>query len=235
MGGIGSGIPQYTEERADIIIETLEAGYRAYTAAQRVGVTRMTIFNWRKAYPEFGKRWEQAVASATDRLEEVVYRLALEGDLGACMWWLKNHRAETYDRPTLIKLGLMRAALQRGNVTIDADGIPILNRQSAVRIYMPDNGRGDRAINRPIEHRQEAQRQEAQPQEPTAHQLELQLEVQTQESESLIAQPIEAQEPTAAVVPIRPTPVPSFIQERLTTLHPTVSDSRFDRWKALSE
>ena len=136
----------YNQEKADIIIATLEAGYRAYTAARRAGVSRPTLFNWKKAHPEFAQRWEHAVQTATDRIEEVVYDLALKGDLQACLWWLRAHRPEIYDKATLAKLGVLRAALEKGHAVIDADGIPNITPQQKTVIVIPDNKRGDRVI-----------------------------------------------------------------------------------------
>lgn len=137
----------YTQEKADAVIHCFEIGLRPVTAAQRIGVSRLTLFNWRNAHPDFAQRWEHAVGAATDLIEERLYQAALAGDIQACLHWLRSHRTEVYDKPTLAKLGMLRAALERGQMIIDADGIPrtVQGVQEPV-VVLPDNGRGDRVI-----------------------------------------------------------------------------------------
>jgi hypothetical protein len=88
---------------------------------------------WRSQFPEFADQWDHAVAAATDRMEEVIYQLGLDGDSAAACWWLKHNRPHLYDRALLLKLGLLQAALAQqqssGEVVIDlgSDGLPLVS------------------------------------------------------------------------------------------------------------
>jgi hypothetical protein len=147
-------ISHYTPDKADIIVQAIANGYTTIKAAHMAGICHMTAYNWRKQYPEFAERWLKAVEIATDCVESIVACAAMSGNLTAAFYWLRHHRPHIYNREALIKLSMLQAAIQQqagrggGNLTIhiDENGIPQITesqRASRVRVYMPDNGRGD--------------------------------------------------------------------------------------------
>src|SRR4051812_5162593 len=103
-------VTDFTEEKGARIVAALREGRRPSSAASLVGHSRASIYKWRHDFPEFAQAWDEAVVQATDRVEEVVYGLALEGDLHAARYWLRHHRPNPYDRETLMKLGILQAA-----------------------------------------------------------------------------------------------------------------------------
>jgi len=77
-----------------------------------VNVTRQTLYNWKAENEAFAAAWDDAVATAADKMEEVVYQLGIAGDLGAAAYWLKHRRPERYDRATWMKLAILQASLK---------------------------------------------------------------------------------------------------------------------------
>jgi transposase-like protein len=163
-------ITEYSEEKAVIVIEALRSGRRPGSAAQLIGTTRQTLYNWRDEHEDFAARWNEAVSFAGDRVEETVYRLAVNGDLGACAYWLKHMRPERFDRATWMKLAVIQSSLKAAQANgsqqlvldIDADGMPVLpapgvdplrtgeNLQPIFVLTLPDNGR-DEVLAPPID------------------------------------------------------------------------------------
>jgi hypothetical protein len=146
-------ISHYSTDQADIIVQAIANGHTTFSASQMAGISHATAYNWRKQYPEFAERWAEAVDIATDCVESIVAHAAMSGNLTAAFYWLKHHRPRTYNRESLVKLAMLNAAIQsqaargggRLTITVDANGIPQITenaQQSAVKIYMPDNGRG---------------------------------------------------------------------------------------------
>ena len=144
----------YTPEKAKLFVDALRSGKRCSYAAQLVGVSRMTAYNWKKAHPDFASDWEEATSYANERMEQVVYDLGINGDIQAAMWWLRNHKPITYNKELLIKLLMAQLAIAQGGgeFELDDDGNPLsvptngngkvtVNRR--VTIHLPDNGRDD--------------------------------------------------------------------------------------------
>jgi hypothetical protein len=151
MGRLRDGV--YRRERRDRN-RCAEGGRRPASAAKLAGVTRATIYNWKAGNSEFAAAWDDAVAAVSDEMEETIIALGRGGDFQSAAFWLRYHRPETYDRIEMMKLGVFKSALaqaqangdHRVTLEIGPDGMPRLpaaTPEPAVRIYLPDNGRGD--------------------------------------------------------------------------------------------
>ena len=69
-----------------------------YHAAQAAGVSRQTVYRWRDEDPEFADQWYVAIENAVDRVENVIYQRALNGDTIAAIFYLKAQRPKYRDR-----------------------------------------------------------------------------------------------------------------------------------------
>jgi hypothetical protein len=216
----------YTTDKADIIVQAIANGHTTIQASHMAGICHMTAYNWRKRYPEFAERWAEAVEMATDCVESIVAHAAMSGNLTAAFYWLKHHRPRTYNRESLVKLAMLNAAISsqaargggRLTIQVDENGIPQIAenaQQSAVKIYMPDNGRGDREIDGKVDPPPEAQELSEQ------HQLSLEL-------------PLPQASPTTDPEPQAETDAQVIELQRERPLRPNVYALQ-QRWKALSE
>jgi hypothetical protein len=93
----GGSETAYCEENAELVIKALRSGRRPGPTAQLVGVGRRTLYNWKAENADFAAAWDDAVATAADRMEEVVYDLGIAGDLAAAAYWLKHRKPERFD------------------------------------------------------------------------------------------------------------------------------------------
>lgn len=75
----------------------LRKGYVPKRAAEAVGVSRTTFFNWRRDDLEFAAAWEQAIDEGTDLLEEAIMKRAQEGvsrpvfQMGSCVGFTQEY------------------------------------------------------------------------------------------------------------------------------------------------
>jgi hypothetical protein len=91
-------VTDYTEEKGALVIKALRAGRRPGSAARLVDADRSKLFRCATSTKISPRLGDAATAEATDRIEEVLYGLALKGDLGACAYWLKHRRPERFNR-----------------------------------------------------------------------------------------------------------------------------------------
>jgi hypothetical protein len=109
--------------------EALVKGQTPETAAKAIGVDRRTIYRWRDADAEFSRAWAEARERKIEVVENTLYRMAVEKDLGAVIFFLKCHKPEVYNRRQVIEIG-------------GTPGNPIgIEVDQRVFFYMPPNGR----------------------------------------------------------------------------------------------
>jgi hypothetical protein len=82
--------------------------------------------------------WDQAVAAATDRVEEIIYASALEGNTDDGRWWLKHNRPHPYNPDLLLKARIVLASLaaqalgRDGQVMLDPDSFALMAPEAIV-------------------------------------------------------------------------------------------------------
>lgn len=68
--------------------------------SDKVGISRSTLAEWKKKYPEIEKALSQGKEVADYAVESSLYKRALAGDVTACIFWLKNRKPKQWrDRP----------------------------------------------------------------------------------------------------------------------------------------
>ena len=92
-------------------------GFRLDDIAIACDVSTPTLRRW-KDLPEVERAYKKGRIEATSNVAERLYRLAMDGEVAACIFWLKA-QAGWSDRP-------------QPEITDSAD----------VVIYLPENGRG---------------------------------------------------------------------------------------------
>jgi transposase-like protein len=73
------GRPLWTPEKQEKFLEVLATGASVARAAAEIGAARSTVFGWKKDNPEFAERWDNAVETGTDLMEDEALRRALKG------------------------------------------------------------------------------------------------------------------------------------------------------------
>lgn len=94
---------KFNAEKREEYLSYLRNGMLKHAAAKRAGIGYRTIQRYRAADPEF-KEWENlAIAEAIGAVEQVVYDLALGGDLKAAEMVLKAYN-RAYHPQTRVEL-----------------------------------------------------------------------------------------------------------------------------------
>lgn len=60
--------------------------------AERLGVNRSTLVEWKNKYPEFSNAMKSNKEEADSVVEQSLYRKAVQGDVIACRYWLSNRQ-----------------------------------------------------------------------------------------------------------------------------------------------
>jgi len=66
-------------KRIERFLAELSSDANVSAAANAIGVSRRTVYDWREADPEFAKRWDAAVEIGLDALEDEAARRGMRG------------------------------------------------------------------------------------------------------------------------------------------------------------
>src|SRR4051812_41962987 len=97
-----------TPKRRKLLLDAIARGQRIELAAAAAGVCRRTAYTWREQDPSLRDEWEESYDRATDRLEDVLYRKAEEGDLGALIFALRSRNPERYNPAMLARVEVLK-------------------------------------------------------------------------------------------------------------------------------
>lgn len=89
----------YSPEILPNIAELAIAGATDVQLAETIGIDISTLYRWKNRYPEFREALKENKEVADARVEQTLYRKALEGSETSMIFWLKNRKpAEWRDK-----------------------------------------------------------------------------------------------------------------------------------------
>lgn len=94
--------PEYTELARNYAL----LGAKREEIAEFLGVTRRTLSNWCKRYPEMEQAIQEGLVHANARVIGAHYRKCLEGDMTAIIFWEKNRMGWRDRIDTVAKIGV---------------------------------------------------------------------------------------------------------------------------------
>ncbi len=78
------------------VIELTKQGLTDKQLASELGISRQTLHNRKKSDPKLLEAYQAGEAAALAAVEKTLFKLALDGDAGACKFILSTRRRETY-------------------------------------------------------------------------------------------------------------------------------------------
>ncbi len=81
-----------TQQMKDALVDAMMRGATMGTAALKFGVSRQAIYNAMEKDPRFAEKLNAARGTADDAVEAALYRNAINGNVTAQIFWLKNRR-----------------------------------------------------------------------------------------------------------------------------------------------
>src|SRR5947209_6338156 len=87
---------QPTEAKRQAYCAALARGLPPGKAAAAAGVSRVTAWRWRDEDPEFAAQCQEAEQDAIEIVEDVLFEMAKDRDLGAVCFFLKSNSREKY-------------------------------------------------------------------------------------------------------------------------------------------
>lgn len=88
-----------TDRARAAFLRVLEETCNVTEAARAAGVDRRTVYKWRDADPEFAASWSDAEEAAADKLEQIAFERAKNGQSDRMLEiLLKGHRPKYRDK-----------------------------------------------------------------------------------------------------------------------------------------
>lgn len=114
-----------TEESALVYLDNIEAGQSRGFSAQRGGLSRFQVCRYRKSHEWFRLAEDEIFTVTTEAVEDSLYALAVNGNVAACIFWLKNRRPDVWRDLAVVEASVTapssmvdlvrRSQKQRGN------------------------------------------------------------------------------------------------------------------------
>jgi superfamily I DNA/RNA helicase len=125
-----------TPRKRQAVLDAIAAGETVSEAAQRAGISRRSVFDWRNADPEFARDFEAAYAAGTDTLEAEARRRGFAGSDVLLIFLLKQRDPKRFNQKMLTVVSDPSNPIAVDHAHHDAP--------SVVRIYkIPHNGRDE--------------------------------------------------------------------------------------------
>lgn len=104
---------KFTDEVKEAFLTSLRCGNSRKLALEQCGVSRYTLYNHFKAYPDFEREVKDAEAESIDLVEDALFQKALKGNTTAQIFFLKCRRSDKWnDKPT-VETGFSREELEQ--------------------------------------------------------------------------------------------------------------------------
>lgn len=83
---------KWKDEYLTITQHACKLGATDKDLSEMLNISLRTIYNWRSSKPDFAEALQVAKDHADNRVERALYQLAIEGNVTAQIFWLKNRR-----------------------------------------------------------------------------------------------------------------------------------------------
>lgn len=93
--------PKVTDWTEDEVKSTLLKGWARNgltneQIAANMGISKVTFYEWRNKFPNFANLIKEDKDYADTQVENALYKQALEGNVTAAIFWLKNRRRKDW-------------------------------------------------------------------------------------------------------------------------------------------
>jgi len=82
-----------TPEKLEELKQIAAKGVTLASIAKMLGTSRQVLFEWRKRYPVIDDALKIGADMADDAVEDALHKAAVEGNITAQIFWLKNRRS----------------------------------------------------------------------------------------------------------------------------------------------
>jgi transposase len=87
--------------------------------AANMGISKVTFYEWRNKFPNFANLIKEDKDYADTQVENALYKQALEGNVTAAIFWLKNRRRNNWkdkqDVEVSGEVGIVDAMIRKAN------------------------------------------------------------------------------------------------------------------------
>jgi hypothetical protein len=91
--GDGGRPSKYRKEYNKIARQMCKIGATDTEIAEALDIDRTTLWDWKRLHTAFANAFVDGREKADERVKRRLYeRAVIDGDVGACQWWLKNRQ-----------------------------------------------------------------------------------------------------------------------------------------------
>lgn len=84
------------KRQKEAFLESLGNGEKIKKSCEAAGITEMTIWRWRKEYKLFNRQVLYILESRTQIVEDALFTNAINGNVAAQIFWLKNRAKDRW-------------------------------------------------------------------------------------------------------------------------------------------
>ena len=103
---------KFTADVRDLYLSELRSGNLKHESARIVGVSYRTVERHMSDDDDFREMVRHASGEAREGIEKVLFKMALEGDLGSIKMWLTAHDRSSYGDKMVIEHDATQAAVE---------------------------------------------------------------------------------------------------------------------------
>jgi transposase len=116
--------PKVTDWTEDEVKSTLLKGWARNgltneQIAANMGISKVTFYEWRNKFPNFANLIKEDKDYADTQVENALYKQALDGNVTAAIFWLKNRRRNNWkdkqDVEVSGEVGIVDAMIKKAN------------------------------------------------------------------------------------------------------------------------
>jgi transposase len=116
--------PKVTDWTEDEVKSTLLKGWARNgltneQIAANMGISKVTFYEWRNKFPNFANLIKEDKDYADTQVENALYKQALDGNVTAAIFWLKNRRRNNWkdkqDVEVSGEVGIVDAMIRKAN------------------------------------------------------------------------------------------------------------------------
>ncbi len=102
--GDGGRTSKFRREYNKIARQMCKIGATDTEIAEALDIDRTTLWDWKRLHTAFANAFVDGREKADERVKRRLYeRAVIDGDVGACQWWLKNRKPREWaDRQEIV-------------------------------------------------------------------------------------------------------------------------------------
>ena len=133
---------EVVEKKFELIEGWVRSGLTNEQVAKNLGISKVTLYKYRDEHPELAELLKRTKEIVDYEVENALYKKAMEGNIAAIIFWLKNRRPDKWkDRREHEEIEIMKRelALKERKLQLEIDKLKkIIDDEITINITVAD-------------------------------------------------------------------------------------------------